>query len=155
MIRELISKFNRSLSEHMVAARRRHAAPIRVWFDPDSNTERSRESARSACVLGETVDISRTGIGFLVPSIRVKEKYLVGQDRNLNVEIDLPTGKIRLTAIGRRYKKVGVHISSENFLVGADIRALTGADKQNYESFLSDSARGVKVPAATLKLGID
>src|SRR6188474_2761460 len=103
MLRELINRFNRSLSERMVSARRRHRAPIKVWFDADGNSELARERARAACVFGETVDISRTGIAFVVPSIRVKEKYLVGQERNLNIEIDLPNGKVNLRAIGRRY----------------------------------------------------
>lgn len=155
MLRELITKFNRSLSERMVSLRRRHTAPIKVWFDPDMNTELGRERARSACILGETVDISRTGIGFLVPSIRVKEKYLVGHERKLNIEIDLPTGKVYMRAIGRRYEKVGVHISTERFLVGAHILSLTGADKDNYELFLRNGNRGQRQRAGALELGID
>lgn len=154
MIRELITKFNRSLSERMVSSRRRHTAPMKVWFDSDTNTERSRDAARAACILGETVDISRTGIGFLVPSIRVKEKYLVGHERSLNVEIDLPTGKVYMRVMGRRYEKVGVHISTERFLVGAHILSLSGADKENYETFLRNGNRGAK-RAGSLELGID
>src|SRR5262245_29192719 len=130
MIRELITRFNRSLSERMVSARRRHKAPIKVWFDAEMNTERSREQARAACVLGETIDISRTGVGFLVPSIRIKEKYLVGQERQLNVEVDLPNGKVYMRVLGKRYEKVGVHISTERFLVGAHIISLEGGDRE-------------------------
>src|SRR6266404_9262501 len=144
MIRELITRLNRSLSERMISSRRGHKAPLKVWFDPEMNTELSRERARAACILGETVDISRTGIAFLVPSIRVKEKYLVGHERNLNIEIDLPTGKVHLTAVGRRYEKVGVHISTERFLVGAHILNLTGVDKENYETFLRNGNRRSK-----------
>lgn len=157
MIRELITKFNRSLSERMVSSRRRHTAPIKVWFDPEMNTERAREQARAACILGETVDISRTGIGFLVPMIRLKEKYLVGHERKLNVEIDLPTGKVYMRVVGRRYEKVGIHTSLERFLVGADIIQLAGTDKENYETFLTTGNRGQKTRAATagLELGID
>src|SRR3982751_5165613 len=121
MIRELINKFNTSLSERMASARRTHTAPIKVWFDPDTNTELSAEQARAACVYGETVDLSRTGLAFLVPSIRIKEKYLVGHERPLNIEIDLPTGKISLRAMGKRYEKVGIHVSTERFFVGAHI----------------------------------
>src|SRR5687767_14823857 len=155
MIREMIARFNRSLSERMVAPRRRHTAPVKVWFDPDTNTELARERARAACILGETVDISRTGIAFLVPSIRVKEKYLVGQERKINVEIDLPTGKVFLTVIGRRYEKVGVHISTERFLVGAHILTLSGGDKEHYESFLKNGNRAGRRGATSLELGID
>ena len=154
MIRELISKLNRSLSERMVSSRRRHIAPIKVWFDPELNTERSREAARAACILGETVDISRTGIGFVVPSIRVKEKYLVGHERNLNIEIDLPTGKINMRAIGRRYERVVTDAAGDRFMVGAHILSLSGSDKENYEIFLKKGNRGAK-RAGSLELGID
>src|SRR5688572_3622748 len=156
MIRELISKFNRSLSESMVSSRRKHTAPIKVWFDPDANTERAGDLARAGCILGETVDISRSGIGFIVPSIRFKEKYLVGQQRTLNVEIDLPTGQIFLRAMGCRYEKVGIHISTERFFVGASIVSLTGTDRENYETFLKTGTRGLKrTSAQALELGID
>src|SRR5436190_19653697 len=156
MLRELINRFNTSLSERMVSSRRRCTAPIKIWFDAEMDTERSREQARAACIWGETVDISRTGIGFLVPSIRVKEKYLVGHERNLNIEIDLPTGKVCLRAIGKRYEKVGMHISTERFLVGAHILSLSGQDRENYETFLRSGTRPAKGPAAAgLELSAD
>lgn len=156
MIRELITKFNRSWSEKMVAARRRHTAPIKIWFDPDTNTERARELARNDFISGETVDISRTGIAFLVPAIRVKEKYIAGHGRNLNVEIDLPNGKVYLRAVGRRYEKVGMHSSMEKFLVGAQIENLEGQDRETYETFLRNGSRRMpKTTARSLELGID
>ena len=144
MLRELIAKVNRAMSERMVAPRRKHSAPIKLWFDADLNSERAQEAARAACIIGETIDFSRTGISFLVPSIRTKEKYLVGQERNINVEIDLPTGKVFLRVLGKRYKKVGSHSSTEKFLVGAQISSLSGADLDNFESFLRDGHRTAK-----------
>ncbi len=155
MLRELITKFNRSLSEKMVSSRRNYKAQIKIWFDPDTNTERSRELARAAFVTGETVDISRTGIGFVVSSIRIKEKYLVNQDRKLNVEIDLPNGKVNMRVIGRRYEKVGKHLSTEQFLIGAYILEVAALDKDTYDTFLRKGGRVAKVAAASLELGID
>ena len=155
MLRELINRFNSSLSERMVSARRHHTAPMKVWFDAELNTDRSREQARAASIYGETVDISRTGIAFLVPSIRTKEKYLVGHERHLNVEIDLPTGKVFMRVLGKRYEKVGIHISSERFLVGAHILSLTGQDRENYETFLRNGNRGANGRAPGLELSAD
>lgn len=155
MFRKLISKFNSSLSESMVSSRRRHTAPVKIWFEPEINSERARELARSACVLGETFDISRSGISVIVPSIRVKEKYLVGQERPLHIEMELPTGKVEMTVMGKRYEKVGVHISTERFLVGAHILKLTGADKDAYETFLKRGHRGTRRATGSLELGID
>ena len=147
MIRELISRFNRSLSEQMVSPRRRQVSPIKIWFDPETKTERSMEIARNSCILGETVDVSKTGIGFLVPAIRDKEKYLVGQDRTLNIEIDFPTGKVCLRAIGRRYEKVGIHLSMEKFLVGVEITEMSGDDKEAYDALLRRG--GHRTPKST------
>ena len=156
MIRELISKFNRTIKERRAAPRRRHTALVRVWFDPDVKSEHAAELARSSCVMGETIDISSCGIGFLVPSIRIKEKYLVGQQRILNIELDLPTGKVYLRALGCRYEKVGIHISTERFLVGVQIVEIVGTDKEIFEAFLqSQGNRRVKVAAAGLEFGVD
>lgn len=137
----------------MVSSRRRHKAPIKIWFEPDMNSGRLRTDVAPECILGETADISRTGIGFIVPSIRIKEKYLVGQQRDLNIEIDLPTGKVFMRAVGCRYEKVGIHISAERFFVGAQILSLSGTDKENYETFLTNGSRGPKT-ATRLEPGI-
>lgn len=155
MIRELIIRLNRSLSERMVSLRRTHNASIKIWFDAEINSEAGREKARAACVLGETTDISRTGIGFLVPAIRIKEKYLVGHERILNIEIDLPTGKVYMRAMGRRYEKVGDHVSAERFLVGAHILSIDGADKENYETFLRLGNRRLDGAARSVEVGLD
>ena len=144
MLRELINKFNISFSERRVAPRRAHTAPVKVWFDPDTNTERSAEQAKAACIFGETIDLSRTGIAFLVPSIRLKEKYLVGHDRPLNIELDLPTGKVTMRAMGKRYEKVGIHISTERFLVGVQILSIEEEYRENFEAFLRDGNRRAK-----------
>ena len=85
---------------------------------------------------GETVDVSKTGIAFLVPQIRIKENYLVGQDRPLNVEIDLPGGKVRMRVVGRRYEREGIHLSDERYLVGAEIIDMSKQDRDTYNQFL-------------------
>lgn len=152
-IRNLVAKFNKSISEKLVPSRRKHIAAVKVWFDPEINSERNRELAKSSCILGETVDISRSGLAFVVPAIRIQEKYLVGQERRLNVEIDLPTGKVVLKAMGRRYQKVGIHLSTERFLVGAQILAMEGPDEEAYFHFLKNGRQVVK--QSSLELGID
>ena len=155
MLRELINKLSRSVSEQMVPSRRPYAAPLKVWFDPDVQSERAMDAARAACIMGETVDMSSSGIGFNVPFIRLKEKYLVNQDRKLNVEIDLPNGKVYLRVLGRRYEKVGMHSSAERFLVGASIDSLTGTDRENYEAFLRNGDRRPRTAAKPVGISID
>lgn len=139
----------------MVPARRPFAAPMKVWFEPDVKSERAVETARSACIIGETVDLSRNGVAFSVPFIRLKEKYLVNQERTLNVEIDLPTGKVLLKMLGKRYEKIGMHSSQERFLVGATILSITAADKEIYETFLKKGPRRPSTTAERVGVAID
>lgn len=155
MIRELINRFNRSLSERLVANRRKHAAPMRVWFEPDIKTPHHQQIAKSMAIPGETVDMSRTGIAFVVSSIRVQEKYLVGQDRKLHVEIDLPTGRVEMQVVGKRYEKIGVHLSDEKFLIGANIVKLETDSNPAYDHFLKNGARKPRGASSGLGLGID
>ena len=127
---------------------------MRVWFEPEVDSPHHREVAKNMAMPGETVDLSRTGIAFVTSAIRINEKYLVGQDRKLNVEIDLPSGKVTMQVIGRRYEKVGVHLSMEKFLVGAHIIRLESESNAAYDHFLRKGA-GRRKAAGSLELGID
>jgi hypothetical protein len=154
MIRKLVSLLNESLSEKLVSARRRHNAQVKIWFAPDLHSGKIETTDAKPCLVGETVDISRTGIAFLVPSIRIKDKYLVGQDRNLIMELDLPRGKVQLRVIGRRYEKFGPHLSTERFLVGAHILGFETDSEGLFMDFLKNRRRGHRT-TGELQLGLD
>jgi len=154
MLRELISRFNRSLTKSVVSFRKSYHAPIKVWFEPDRLTGSLPASNENISAMGETKDLSRTGVAFLMSSIRIKEKYLVGQDRILNAELDLPSGKVRMQLLGKRYERVGKHISIEKFLIGAQIVKMTADNREAYEQFLKYAGRRKK-GAGSLGLEID
>jgi len=136
MIRKLVSRFNKSVTKQIVAARREFHIPIKISITPDSNTGRLNMPVTEYSIRGETQDLSKTGIGFIVPAIRIKEYYLVGQDRPLNVEVDLPNGKIKLQMLGVRYEQINIHSSVSEFLVGAKIVKMAETDREVYEDFL-------------------
>ena len=152
MLRKLISKFNRSLTERVVAARHNYAVPIKVSIEPDRMTGKLQKSLEHLSVSGETKDLSKTGIAFIVSAIRLREYYLVGENRILNVELDTPEGKIRMKVIGHRYEQVGIHISESRFLIGASIHKIDEEDRQAYENFLQ---YGNRRNAKGLEFGID
>ncbi len=103
-------------------------------------------------ISGETKDLSKTGIAFIVSSIRLREYYLVGEQRTLNAELDLPNGKITMQIIGQRYEQVGLHLSETKFLIGATITKISEDARDAYEYFLS---HGKKRGKETFALGID
>jgi hypothetical protein len=152
MIRKLISRFNKSITERVVSPRKKYEVPIKIWFEPDKNTGSLKMPGESLVILGETKDMSRSGIGFIVSAIRIRENYLVGAERILNAEMDLPGGKVQMQIVGSRYEQVGQHVSTARYLVGAKITQMSKEDREAYEYFLR---HGDKRKKGSLALGID
>ena len=150
MLRELVSKFSVTLIERRASIRKQYQVPVKVYFAPEKNPLNLTVSSQDLFLSGETVDLSETGIGFVVSSIRIKEKYLVGQERILNVEMDLAGKKVRMQVLGKRYERVGIHASTESYLVGAAITEMSPDDRQKYDYFLKNGNKLIKatgVPA--------
>jgi hypothetical protein len=136
MIRELFTKLSGVLERNTHSIRRKCDAPVRVSFEPVKSTGNLHKTMEGLSISGEAADVSKTGIAFVVGAIRVKEFYLVGQDRRLLVELDLPGRKIKMKVIGRRYEKVGIHVSAERYLIGAEIVEMEESHRLAYERFL-------------------
>lgn len=150
MLRELVSKFSVTWIERRASVRKQFQVPVKVCFAPEKNPNNVTRTCEDLFLAGETVDLSETGIGFLVSSIRIKEKYLVGQERLLNVELELAGKKVRMQVLGKRYEPVGMHDSTERYLVGAAITEMSPEDAQRYEYFLRNGKKLLKtsgVPA--------
>jgi hypothetical protein len=155
MIRELVTKLSAVFERNAHDLRKECDAPVRISFEPVRTTGNLHTTLEGIAISGEAADISKTGIGFIVSAIRVKEFYLVGQDRTLIVELDLPAGKIKFKAIGRRYNRIGQDQSGEKYFVGAQIVDIQGRDKQLLEEFLRFGIARPNATAPSLGMGID
>ena len=138
------------MAERVVAVRHKREVPIRLSLEPGGNGARGDAPPKILYVSGETADLSHTGIAFVVSSIRIRENYLVGENRVLNAELDLPNGKVSMRVIGQRYEQVGEHISTARYLVGASIEEITDENREAYDHFLrygdkKNSARSLKL----------
>ena len=153
MIRELVSKLTNVITERRASVRRKFNVPVKVWIKPEANSL-FKSPYRELYLSGETYDLSQTGLAFLVSSIRIKEDYLVAPDRVLNVELDLSGKKLRMEIVGRRYERVGIHLSTERYLIGAEIVHMEEEDRRSYEYFLRHGNKLVKTlaPAAEVKV---
>lgn len=143
------------IAERSHALRKKYEAPIKVTFEPQKNTGNLRSSAEGLFLAGETFDLSGTGVAFVVSAIRIKENYLVGHERILNAELDLPGGKIKMKLIGRRYERIGIHLSTEKYVVGAEIVEISPAHRKAYDYFLRHGSRRFANSQTPLEAGID
>ncbi len=152
MIRNLIAAAKKSMFERVSSIRHRHVVSIKLSIEPNGSTGRL-DAAKNFCIMGETSDLSSTGIAFTVASIRYKENYLVGEGRVLNAELDLPNGKVAMKIVGQRYEPVGEHISTARYLVGASINYMTDENREAYNDFLRYGGKDRNT--GSLKFGID
>jgi hypothetical protein len=136
IIRKLITGISNQLKGKMSPSRRSLQVPISISFVPESNTGRLTVKREVFSIRGETKDLSTTGIAFLVDSIRLREYYLVGENRILDATLELPGAKIRMKILGQRYEQVGEHLSVNKYLIGATIENMNQLDREIYDEYL-------------------
>ena len=141
------------MAERVASIRFERAVSIKLSFAPNGNTERLDAPPQIIYVMGETTDLSYSGIAFVVSSIRIKENYLVGEGRILNAELDLPNCKVLMKIVGQRYESVGEHISTARYLVGASISEMTDENREAYNDFLHYGSK--KENTGNLEFGVD
>ncbi len=154
-LRNLFLNFNKSITQRNIAQRYKYEMPITVSFEPVRKAARFDLPTQKPSIRGETKDLSKTGIAFIVSAIRLNENYLVGDGRTLDVELKLPDGKVEMQLVGQRYEQLGdKHNSTIKYLIGAKIMQMSEADREVYEEFLRVGSR-LRKNARSLKFGTD
>lgn len=141
MIRKLIAKFYRSASERRAAPRYDFQAPVKIWIEASNKTGKPKTPAEPIYIYGQTKDLSASGIAFLVPSIRIRESYLVGENNIIKAELDLPNGTVRMRIVGKRYEQVSEHLSVSRYLIGASVLEISEESREVYEQFLRSKGK--------------
>jgi hypothetical protein len=155
VFRKLFSKLNRSFAENTSPRRRPLHVPIKISIKPDVITGKLIEAKREMLsISGETYDLSKTGVAFIVSAIRLREYYLVGENRPLYAELDLPNGKIQMQLVGVRYEQTGIHDSVVSYIIGARIAKIEPLEMEIYEEYLRLGDK-LKKGKQKLSLGTD
>ena len=153
MLREIVTHFNKVLAERRAAPRKKVSVAVRVRFAPDRYAVGHIKNSEKLSLSGATYDISACGVGLVLPSIRLDQNYLVGQERHLIVEMDIHDRTVVMTVIGRRYEEVGEHLSIRRFIVGAEIVEMSPTDRAAYGYFLKNAKKFSRHMGDIVELG--
>ena len=151
LIRKFINHINSKIMGRISPSRRNLHVPISVSFAPETNTGRLKVKHEILSINGETKDLSATGIAFVVDSIRLREYYLVGENRVLDASLELPDAKIRMKLLGQRYEQVGEHLSVHKYLIGASIESMNQLDRDIYDNYLQNGNKFKKNKSEVLE----
>jgi hypothetical protein len=141
LIRNFASQLTGFVMSRLTAPRKKLCVPVSISLEPEKYS-----NAKTLFLKGETKDLSKSGVAIIVPSIRLREKYLVGENRTLYAQLDLPNGKINVELVGCRYEQQGIHDSVASYLIGARILNISDNDRMLYEEYLQHGDN-LKAPA--------
>jgi hypothetical protein len=153
MLREIAARFTKVIAERRAAPRKKVSVAVRVRFAPLSGAAGHIKNSEKLSLSGSTHDISTCGIGMILPSIRLDQNYLVGQDRLLIVEMDIHDRTVIMKVVGRRYEEVGEHLSVKRFVVGAEIVEMSPTDRAAYDYFLKNAKKLSRPMGDVVELG--
>jgi hypothetical protein len=133
VMRSFAARLREFIGNHRRAPRHRARLPLNVSLVNNGS------GARTTTMLqGHTRDVSATGLALVVPSIRIGDRYLTGENRTLDIALDLASGRVQLQAAPMRYEPLELDKSKTEtgYLIGAHIKAMSGTDRARFSEYL-------------------
>ena len=94
-------------------------------------------SRRTVSMDGHTYDLSANGVAFIVPAITLGEHHLVGENRSLKVQLELPSGPVEMQVLPVRYERLDEHKSETGYLIAVKIVGMLEVDRAKYGEYVS------------------
>ncbi len=79
-------------------------------------------------------------MALIVPAIRIGDHHLVGENRTLNVKLELPGGPLELQVSPVRYEALEDHPSEIGYLIGVRIIDMPTEDREVFTAYFSKLA---------------
>jgi len=86
---------------------------------------------------GHTLDLSANGMALVVPAITLDEHHLVGENRGLKVQLELPTGPVEMQVRPVRYERLEEDKSETGYLIAVKIVGMSEKDRATYSEYVS------------------
>lgn len=87
---------------------------------------------RLPSMAGHTSDISTTGMGLIVPAIRIGEHYLVGEERRLHLKMEMPSGPVEMNVSPVRYESLEEDEHETGYIIGVRITDINEPDRVRF-----------------------
>ena len=102
-------------------------SPLEVRKSPNG----ARRPATGAALSGFTRDVSASGLGLVLPAIRINDVYLT-EGRTLEILLEHQNGPIVMYAVAVRYEKLDEEAAENGYLVGMRIMEMEEGDRARF-----------------------
>lgn len=135
LARSLVSQLRRFVGDRRHA--KRQNARLAFTLSLVGPATKLNGSRQSAVLRGHTLDVSINGVALIVPSILLGEHHLVGENRKLNVKLELAQGTVEMKVVPIRYESLEEHETETGYLIGVKIVDMTETDRGLFTQFVN------------------
>jgi hypothetical protein len=107
-------------------------------YDPKLSRE---QLEHSPYLEGTTSDISASGLGLIVPAIRINDRYLTAPDQTLHILLEFPSGQIEMRVAPVRYEQLERERAPQGgYLIGVRIIEMSDDARTRFDAYLKELA---------------
>ena len=137
--RRFASKLRQFINDRRHAKRRSARLPITVSLNLKCLTPNG--TRHYPTMNGHTIDVSTTGLSFVVPAIRIGEHYFTGPDRKLLLKVDLPERPVEMQVSPVRYESLDENETEKGYVVGVFIVEMSEEDRAGFDLYVNKLQR--------------
>jgi hypothetical protein len=136
LVRSIASRLRRFIGNRRGSPRFRIKLPLSISVVDATHTGSNRHAPT---LDGYTRDLGLTGLGIIVPAIRIESEYLTHQNRKLMVKLQLPDGQVEIEASCVRYLMLEKADQDKGHLIGVKIASMSDNHRARYLAFVKNS----------------
>ena len=137
LARSLVSQLRRFVGDRRHATRKK--ARLSFTLSLVGPAVKLNGLRQGASLKGHTLDVSMKGIALIVPTILLGEHHLIGENRKIKVQLELPKGAVEMQVVPIRYESLDEHKTETGYLIGAKIVDMAESDRERFAAFVSEN----------------
>src|SRR6267142_1364428 len=133
--RTIVSRLRQYLGDRRHQKRQKVCLPLSLSL---SSPARSLNGTRKVSTMdGHTLDVTQNGVSLIIPKITLGEHHLVGENRSLNVKLELPEAPVEMQVLPIRYESLEEHETESGYLIGVRIVGMQDGDREKFAEFVA------------------
>ena len=133
--RTIVSRLRQYVGDRRRSKRQR--ARLSLSLSLISVTKSLNGTRRINWMDGHTHDLSSNGLAVVVPRITLGEHHLVGENRGLNLKLQLPEGPVEMQATPVRYERLEENQNETGYLIALKIVQMADDDRAKYLAYVA------------------
>jgi hypothetical protein len=133
--RTIVSRLRKFVGDRRRSRRQRVRLAISISIvSPAKSIKGSR---RIVSMDGHTLDLSANGMALIVPAITLGEHHLVGENRTLKIQLELPLGPVVMQVLPVRYERLEELASESGYLLAVKIVGMSDDDRARFAEYVA------------------